>query len=211
MYGIIVSMKTCTFLNCQNPSDSHGLCSGHNKQRYKGKELTPLRQRIKICTFQGCSKLHDGHGLCMGHNRQRRQGKELSPLRPYIKNDGSVPEGQQLCRSCLIVKPQDEFHRHKGAFNGRALHCKNCARIKDKIRTFRLSLEDLVVILKEQNNQCAVCETPLGKKFAIDHCHFTGEVRGILCSLCNSGIGLLRDNPDICERASIYLRRFKNA
>ncbi len=39
----------------------------------------------------------------------------------------------------------------------------------------------------------------------VDHCHKTGRVRGVLCFNCNSGLGLLRDDPDAMYRAADYL------
>jgi hypothetical protein len=32
------------------------------------------------------------------------------------------------------------------------------------------------------------------------------QVRGLLCQGCNKGIGLLRDDPAIVERAAAYLK-----
>ncbi|WP_435863479.1 endonuclease domain-containing protein [Streptomyces prunicolor] len=39
----------------------------------------------------------------------------------------------------------------------------------------------------------------------VDHCPQTGRVRGVLCFNCNSGIGLLRDDPAAVYRAADYL------
>ncbi|WP_308013365.1 endonuclease domain-containing protein [Streptomyces beigongshangae] len=39
----------------------------------------------------------------------------------------------------------------------------------------------------------------------VDHRHGTGRVRGVLCFNCNSGLGLLRDDPDVMNRAADYL------
>ncbi len=41
----------------------------------------------------------------------------------------------------------------------------------------------------------------------IDHDHSTGKVRGLLCSCCNTGIGMFKDNPDVLDRAAFYLVR----
>jgi len=64
-------------------------------------------------------------------------------------------------------------------------------------------------MLDEQGGCCKICGTdkPTGKwkVFAIDHCHITGIVRGLLCNECNRGIGLLRDSADLLRKAADYL------
>lgn len=66
-------------------------------------------------------------------------------------------------------------------------------------------------LLKTQDNKCAICGTdkPTGKwkVFAVDHCHVTGKVRGLLCNECNRGMGLLKDSPDILQKAINYLTK----
>ena len=42
-------------------------------------------------------------------------------------------------------------------------------------------------------------------KLEIDHNHITGKIRGLLCGLCNKGLGLFRDNSGLLERAMNYL------
>ena len=64
-------------------------------------------------------------------------------------------------------------------------------------------------LLREQNDECAICGQEgdtAGRRLAVDHCHITGRVRGLLCSKCNVGIGLFRDNPQACIRAAEYLQ-----
>lgn len=53
---------------------------------------------------------------------------------------------------------------------------------------------------------CAICGDQLVKPH-IDHCHQTGAIRGLLCSACNTGIGLLRDDPALLHSAIAYLAR----
>jgi len=64
-------------------------------------------------------------------------------------------------------------------------------------------------MLKEQGGGCAICgETkPLkGKNYlCVDHCHETGEVRGILCHACNTGLGKFKDSPELLHTAINYL------
>lgn len=63
--------------------------------------------------------------------------------------------------------------------------------------------------MKKQNNVCAICFkselTVRNKNLAVDHCHKTGIIRGLLCSNCNRAIGLLKDNVVIIKSALKYL------
>jgi hypothetical protein len=40
----------------------------------------------------------------------------------------------------------------------------------------------------------------------MDHCHQTGTFRGLLCHLCNKGLGLFKDRPDTLLAAARYLQ-----
>ena len=56
------------------------------------------------------------------------------------------------------------------------------------IRKYQITLQDYRNILKYQNFKCAICEVKIGegiKHTHVDHCHKTGNFRGILCSQCN--------------------------
>jgi len=54
---------------------------------------------------------------------------------------------------------------------------------------------------------CYICgrEESENKRLAIDHCHETGDIRGLLCSKCNKALGLLGDDIDTLKRAIEYL------
>jgi 5-methylcytosine-specific restriction endonuclease McrA len=59
----------CSFPGCVRPHSAHGLCDGHNIQRRKGKELTPLRRREagRRCEIPECANPHLSRGMCMQH------------------------------------------------------------------------------------------------------------------------------------------------
>lgn len=81
-------------------------------------------------------------------------------------------------------------------------------------REFGLSPEDYGRILEAQEYKCAICLTPeseMGRRLSVDHCHDTGRVRGLLCTQCNTSIGMLKESPEIIARAARYVRRSKKA
>lgn len=64
-------------------------------------------------------------------------------------------------------------------------------------------------LLEIQGGTCPICQRGDGhgaKRFAIDHDHATGAVRGALHSECNRLLGWARDNPEVFDRAAAYLR-----
>lgn len=81
--------------------------------------------------------------------------------------------------------------------------------------TYGLTTEELHQIFENQEGLCAICskticfECPLLhkclKRMHIDHDHKTNEVRGLLCSRCNQGIGYLKDSPTALRNAAGYL------
>lgn len=72
---------------------------------------------------------------------------------------------------------------------------------------YGLSEETFYAMLEAQGGACAICKNA---KFGsigpcVDHDHKTGEVRGILCSRCNSAIAALGDSAEGLRRALAYL------
>lgn len=70
-------------------------------------------------------------------------------------------------------------------------------------------------MLEAQGHKCLICETSFSDsdrstKACVDHCHKTGKVRGILCWLCNTGIGKLKDNAELLMKAARYLEGNKH-
>lgn len=76
--------------------------------------------------------------------------------------------------------------------------------------TYDLTLEDFNEMMNKQNHTCAICHKKEdGKHLFVDHCHETGEVRGLLCRLCNFGIGHFKNDPDLTSSATRYLMKFQ--
>lgn len=79
-------------------------------------------------------------------------------------------------------------------------------------RTYGITIDDYERMLSDQGGCCAICHRPetgcaAKKYFSVDHCHETGKVRGLLCSMCNLAIGYLNDHPGVIRRAAEYIER----
>lgn len=66
---------------------------------------------------------------------------------------------------------------------------------------YGISIETYDTILKSQDGVCALCtkSCATGKRLAVDHCHSTGKIRGLLCSHCNRSLGAYEKNKDRYE------------
>lgn len=75
-------------------------------------------------------------------------------------------------------------------------------------RQYGISLDEYNEMLENQRYKCAICgneDEVEGRRLAIDHCHETNKIRGLLCGKCNRGLGLFYDNIDLLEKAKQYL------
>ena len=60
-------------------------------------------------------------------------------------------------------------------------------------------------LFEKQRGLCGICNQPM-KRPLLDHCHKTMNVRGLLCSNCNIGLGQFKDDPVLLEKAMLYAR-----
>jgi hypothetical protein len=78
---------------------------------------------------------------------------------------------------------------------------------------FGISLERYAEILKNQGGVCKICEyapSATCKMLAVDHCHKTGSIRGLLCTYCNTALGLFKDDIKLLKIAIKYLKSKSN-
>jgi hypothetical protein len=124
------------------------------------------------------------------------------------------------CRCCGITADTKEelelFRKDSKQPFGRRNECKEC--YAKNIRNWTLqskygiTQEDYDVMLENQNNSCAICNTKETDRygvFHVDHCHTTGKVRALLCSNCNQALGLFYDNSEALSKASQYVEYWK--
>lgn len=78
-----------------------------------------------------------------------------------------------------------------------------------KIRRYGITGQQYVEMLEAQGGGCAICKATesnrSSRRLSVDHDHLTGKVRGLLCSRCNHGLGLFRDDPGVLQVARDYL------
>lgn len=135
------------------------------------------------------------------------------------------------CSKCKMEFPRYEFRGHPSTRDRLNSHCRPCERIavkqwrlnnldKKTAQEWRYNLKknygitptEYLILLGQQMGVCAICKTKCisGRKLAVDHCHDTNRVRGLLCCNCNRGIGLLKHNVNILTAALDYIMDRRN-
>lgn len=136
-----------------------------------------------------------------------------------------VIDGKKKCPKCLDVFPVEHFGlRSNGNVNSYCPACKNKTRKEwDKAnrtyefnrnanlkKNFGLTIEDYQSMLDSQGGVCKICGKKTDKPLFVDHCHHTNKIRGLLCTHCNTGIGMFFDNPELLRAAIEYLEEASN-
>lgn len=144
------------------------------------------------------------------------------------RNETLVAEetvGTKGCTRCRQVKPLSEFYSDPRQRKGVCGDCKECRSLyvrtrRDRTRDaeflakYGISSDQYQELLTSQADRCKICgTTDKGRydRFAVDHDHHTGQVRGLLCHSCNVGLGHFRDSRELLTSAIRYLSEADNA
>ena len=127
----------------------------------------------------------------------------------------------KTCSKCGEEKPIDSFYPYRAA-------CKICLRKAQRRQRaarpnyhrasnlkqrYGKSLDEYHTIIANQNFACPICGVEISETLGykekrpvvVDHNHETGDVRGILCSMCNMMLGQARESTTILYKAIVYL------
>jgi hypothetical protein len=149
------------------------------------------------------------------------RGHEFTEENTYVSPSyRHHPNGLRQCLACRKQRGEvyHKKHREKILARSSAWAKANPERIREIGKKSSLcqlgwSIDLYDKVIASQSNTCAVCKVELNTttttKAHADHRHVEPPLpRGILCALCNMGIGSMRDNPDILRAAADYLEKF---
>ena len=106
-----------------------------------------------------------------------------------------LPSGVYVCLGCKRANSAKYRAANRKAVN-----------LSNRVRRYSVSIEYFHELYDSQYGRCAICGDEIDlEDCRIDHDHESGEVRGLLCTSCNTGIGLLKESPDILQSAIEYL------
>lgn len=102
-------------------------------------------------------------------------------------------------RKKLVDAPGTRKHTGRGL----------CSRCYARNGRYELKPGQYEQMLIAQSGRCAACSDPMSgaKDPAVDHNHETGEIRALLCNLCNVAEGMLLGDPSRAFALAIYMER----
>ncbi|WP_245592466.1 endonuclease VII domain-containing protein [Actinomadura rifamycini] len=128
------------------------------------------------------------------------------------------PQGMKYCPRCETVKALEDFGNNRSKGSGNSSYCKPCwntitrehrERRHGSSRNYLLKLryglteEEVRQMTVQQGGVCVICLRAAAKH--VDHDHFSGAVRRILCFKCNGALGQFEDDPQRMLLAADYL------
>lgn len=131
------------------------------------------------------------------------------------------------CSGCKEHKSLDDFHVSNTFSDGRDYYCRPCRNTRNvaaakrarghRTRRYRenrhakmgVTVEVYEDVRLRQGGCCAICgvhESELTRALYVDHDHETESFRGLLCSRCNTGLGMFADDTRLLQIAMLYLK-----
>jgi len=116
------------------------------------------------------------------------------------------------CKACKSSHQKElrkkDIDKHRAREKRRYWDNKTSEQERHLVRKYGITFDDYDRMLSEQGGSCAICglPEPTNKKLDVDHCHETGQVRGLLCTSCNRMLGHSGDRESVLIAAAEYLR-----
>lgn len=113
----------------------------------------------------------------------------------------------RICKTCKTEQNIENFTSKNSKYSKK--ECQKC----HNLRKYNINYKEYLEFLNKQNGLCAICKRKelimnVSNKIsdlAVDHCHKTGNIRGLLCNRCNISLGGFDDNIEYLKNAIKYL------
>jgi hypothetical protein len=138
--------------------------------------------------------------------------KKAKLHKEFQKDSRALSGLSSKCKDCIKGRRKKQKEYDKAYWQRYA--GKNIEKLKVRDveynlkRKFGITLQDYEALLLKQNGKCATCDkirSSNGKKLAVDHCHKTGRIRGLLCNECNTSLGLIKEDIQTLQNLIAYI------
>jgi Recombination endonuclease VII len=146
-----------------------------------------------------------------------------------------VVPATKRCTLCGVEKPLGAYGKQKGGRYGLHPRCKECRQKAERARyaakreqileqqrtsaaraayrkgiwrrrAYGITHDEFRAMVETQGGRCALGhELRASDELVVDHDHDSGAIRGLLCRLCNVGLGAFRDDPTFLRAGAEYL------
>lgn len=189
------------------------------------KKYYDARKEKGLCI--NCSKKTSGKVRCQTCNEEyRKYQKEEYKRKQALGLIRSVPKGtcqrcrkstspnQYRCDECSELHKKEQNWRYHSIKKDpeRYKQLQRQTRNTQLIRMFGITLDEYNERVDHQKGVCMICEcksyTNKGTEIslAVDHNHQTGHIRDLLCTRCNTVIGLVNESVDLLNRIKTYIQ-----
>ena len=212
----------CSAEGCQRDAEAHGMCNIHRK---KVSRNDPTKKRT-----------HKFYSLWWDRKSRGLLGPEwANDFEKFCQDIGERPFGNfSLVRKRNELYGPNNFEwrewlqRRAGEskkdwwarkWQARKVANPGWERARDLKRKYGITTERYEEMLSQQNGLCAICNKPESKidtqngnfiALAVDHCHTTKKVRGLLCNRCNTTIGRIEESIELLRAMEVYMQRHLN-
>lgn len=157
--------------------------------------------------------------ICINGKEQKlcTKCKEYVEITLFSNDKHRADKLNKYCRPCLKIISSKWLHSEKGINYRKAYYKSDAFRNSRYKNTFSISLIEYEKMIKVYDNNCYICrkketafegKTGITKRLSIDHDHKTGNIRGLLCTRCNTALGLIKDDIETAKNIIEYLTNF---
>lgn len=112
--------------------------------------------------------------------------------------------GEHYCAACHALASKRWKLEHSERVAESARRCAGKRQLAQRMALYGKTAADWEPLWKESGGVCAICKE--AKKLVIDHCHSTGEIRGLLCRSCNSRVGFIETGWSLLAETLLYIK-----
>jgi hypothetical protein len=189
-----------------------------------------LSRRCKLCCMAlnkvAREKRKTKPKILVGATKKCNHCGDFLPFADFHRNLDTRDGFDKICRRCKaekgrartlsLTEEQRKRLRDRGRERARTEPYRARTRERRFQRLYGVTTDWVSETRTKQGGACAICRTRPSESHGIsglhlDHCHSTNKVRGLLCSLCNKGLGSFKDSIDLLLSAGAYLEQYQKS